>query len=68
MPSFTSTAIRRAEYDDRTETLRIWFVETGGPYVYHDVPRRLFERLCDAASKGRYFNDHIRDRFDVSVP
>lgn len=63
MPEFDSTAIRRAEYDAKTATLSLWFVESGGPYDYYMVPRRVFDGLCTAASKGSYFNANIRDRY-----
>jgi hypothetical protein len=63
MPEFSSSAIRRAEYNDATATLSLWFVESGGPYDYYMVPQRIFDGLCNAASKGAYFNAHIRDRY-----
>lgn len=63
MPFFRSSAIRRAEYDDVTLILKIWFIETGGPYDYYGVPRYIFDGLCRASSKGGFFNDHIRDRY-----
>ena len=67
MPAFDSTAIRQAEYNDMTGTLSLWFVESGGPYDYYMVPRRIFDGLCNAASKGSYFNAHIRDRYSSKV-
>ena len=63
MPDFNSTAIRRAEYNDETRVLTLWFVESGGPYDYFDVPEHVFDELCRAQSKGRYFADHIRDQY-----
>ncbi|MFZ6182776.1 KTSC domain-containing protein [Nannocystis pusilla] len=63
MPYFSSSAIDYAEYDDATSTLRIWFTSSDGPYDYYGVPRHHYEGLCAATSKGRYFNDHIRDRY-----
>ena len=63
MPYFRSTAIKRAEYDEDTRTLTLYFVETGGPYHYRNVPENIFDGLCKARSKGRYFNDHIRDKY-----
>lgn len=61
MPYFNSTAISRAEYD--SGTLRIWFVESGGPYDFYNVPLHIFEGLCNAVSKGGYYNNFIRDRY-----
>ena len=66
MPNFNSTAIRSADYDQRTRTLRLWFVESGGPYDYYGVPGEVYDGLLRAASKGTYFNERIRDRYSVS--
>jgi hypothetical protein len=68
MPRFNSTAIMRAEYDAETLTLRLWFTESGGPYDYRDVPEDIFHGLCDADSQGRYYNQHIRDKYEVVPP
>jgi hypothetical protein len=65
MPVFSSTAIRRAEYDRDTRVLRVWFADSGNQYDYSDVPQYVFDGLCRAASKGSYFNDHIRDHYRV---
>ncbi|MFD1279872.1 KTSC domain-containing protein [Methylobacterium goesingense] len=62
MPFFNSSAIQRAEYDAPSSTLQIWFVESGGPYNYYSVPESIFIGLCNAASKGTYFSNRIRDR------
>ena len=35
----------------------------GAVYRYFTVPRPVFEELLAAASKGAYFNRHIRDGF-----
>ncbi|WP_332701046.1 KTSC domain-containing protein [Devosia sp.] len=65
---FDSTAILRAEYEPETATLQLWFRESGGPYDYRNVPADIFDGLCDASSKGRYYNEHIRDRYEVIPP
>ncbi|WP_412033239.1 KTSC domain-containing protein [Nitratireductor aquimarinus] len=65
MPTFSSSAIRRAEYNPATRVLQLWFTESGGPYDYFGVPQHIFDGLCRASSKGTYFNNHIRDRFSV---
>lgn len=64
MPFFESTAIERAEYDADSRTLRVWFTHGGEPYDYREVPPEVYAGLCSAASKGAYFNDHIRDRYE----
>lgn len=63
MPYFNSTAIRRAEYDENTSTLSIWFTESGGPYYYYRVPASVYQGLLSASSKGTYFNRYIRDQY-----
>lgn len=42
--------------------LEIAFRE-GGIYQYHGVPHGVYEALMRAPSKGRYFHDHIKDRY-----
>lgn len=63
MPYFNSSAISRAEYDEVRFVLTIWFVESGGPYSFDNVPVDVFEGLCNASSKGGYYNKYIRDRY-----
>ena len=57
-----STVIRRFEHSpDRCELL-VEFV-TGRRYVYLDVPEAEVAAMRSAFAKGRYFNAHIRDRY-----
>lgn len=65
MPIFNSSAVKRAEYDPDTRILKIWFAGSGGPYDYFDVPQNVFDELCQAPSKGRYVNEHIRDLYST---
>ena len=62
MPTVTSSAIVRLEYDAMARELQITFV-TGKTYVYWYVPRSVYKRLLKAASKGVFFNEHIRDHY-----
>lgn len=62
MPYFNSSAIKRAEYDAQSMRLQLWFPEAG-PYSFCRVPQHVFDGLCNARSKGTYYNDHIRDRY-----
>ena len=59
-----SSALEQLSYDEQAHTLRAKFRESGRVYVYHDVPRDLYDSLIFADSLGAYFNAHIRDRFD----
>lgn len=57
-----SSLIHSISYDEQSRTLEIRFHETGR-YRYHDVEPEVVEELLDAESKGRYFNDYIRDSY-----
>ena len=58
-----STSIRKAEYDAESRVLSVWFVTSGKRYDYEAVPPETYAALRNAFAKGRFFNDHIRDRF-----
>jgi lysyl-tRNA synthetase class 2 len=60
-----STVIRAARYDPDREVLDIVFT-TGRRYLYLCVPPDEADRFAAALSKGRYFNAHIRDRYDFT--
>ena len=62
MPLVQSSAMSRVEYDQVAHRLDIWFTATGR-YSYFGVPLAIYTGLLSAASKGRYFNDNIRERF-----
>lgn len=57
-----STAIRRFAYDSETTTLTVTFV-TGRRYAYAPVPERVARAFAAAFSKGRFFNEKVRDRY-----
>ncbi len=57
-----STVIRCHTYSPEERALIVEFV-TGRRYVYLDVPEEEYAAFCNAFSKGRYFNAHIRDRY-----
>ncbi|WP_425429635.1 KTSC domain-containing protein [Erythrobacter tepidarius] len=42
--------------------MTIWFPE-GKPYSFCGVPAHIWEGLCNASSKGRYYNRHIEGRY-----
>jgi hypothetical protein len=58
-----SSVIRSFSYNARDRTLDVLFV-SGLRYRYADVPEDIAQDLAAAPSKGGYFNDHIRDRYD----
>ena len=46
-----------------SRVLEIQF-ESRRVYQYYDVPQDVFDGMVNAESKGRYFNAHIRGKFD----
>ncbi len=64
--NLASSAVKRAEYDRRSNTLSLWFPHSASPYVYFEVPERVYAGLLRANSAGRYFNAVIRDRYHYS--
>jgi hypothetical protein len=57
-----SSVIRSFRYMPRERQLEIVFV-TGRRYRYLAVPERTYAAMCQAFSKGEFFNACIRDRF-----
>lgn len=57
-----SSTIRSVGYDPRAMTLEVEF-DSGGIYQFSDVPESVYAGLQGAASKGSYFNDHIKDHY-----
>jgi hypothetical protein len=62
MIHFSSSAIASAGYDPATLRMTIRFVQ-GNTYDFCRVPPHIFQGLLDSHSKGTYYNDHIRDRY-----
>jgi len=58
-----STSIKKSSYDPETRVFSIWFVASGRRYDYESVPPEIYDGFRSAFAKGRYFNEHIRDRF-----
>jgi len=57
-----STVINHFSYDEESGSLKITFV-TGMVYKYMKVPKKIFEMLKAAGSKGRYFNHYVKDKY-----
>jgi hypothetical protein len=57
-----SSAIHSVGYDPETQRMRIEF-QQGDGYDFCGVPAQVYEGLMNASSKGSYYNDYIRDRY-----
>ena len=55
-----SSALARVGYD--RDVLEVEFVN-GSVYQYVGVPVWFYEALMTAQSRGRFFNEHIRNRY-----
>lgn len=58
----SSTAISAIGYDATTMRMKITFVQ-GHTYDFCKVPESVFKGFLSARSKGSYYNDYIRDRY-----
>jgi hypothetical protein len=58
-----SSAMRAVGYDEAARRMRIVFAQ-GNTHDYCDVPRDIFESLMDAKSKGSYFNQAIKNKYE----
>ncbi|HEV8388419.1 MAG TPA: KTSC domain-containing protein [Dongiaceae bacterium] len=55
-----SSVVKAAQYDEGRQHLDV-VLTTGRVYRYLDVPPEVYRAFMTAKSKGRYYNDHIRD-------
>lgn len=58
----SSSAISAIGYDPTTMRMRIRFVQ-GDTYDFCAVPAHVFNGFLNSSSKGSYYNDHIRGRY-----
>jgi hypothetical protein len=58
----SSSSLTSVGYDRGARLLEIEF-RHGGVYRYHDVPSNVFEELVRSPSKGRFFNERVRDSY-----
>jgi hypothetical protein len=61
-----SSVIRRFDYDEPGRRLHVTF-QSGDLYDYFEVPPELPKRWKAATSKGRFFAEHIRDRYPYTL-
>ncbi len=60
-----SSMIHAIGYEVKTRTLEVVF-NSGRTYCYQDVPRRVYQELREAESKGRYLPDCVIDVYSYS--
>jgi len=57
-----STTLKTAAYQNQPKVLELEFC-SGEVYHYLGVCESIYEQLLEAESKGRYYNQCIRNRF-----
>ena len=62
LTTIASTMLYAVGYDEDTHTLDVVF-NTGGIYRYTGVPPHVYAELLQAASKGRYMQEHVLDQY-----
>lgn len=62
LETINSQAIHAFGYDPEQRILEVIF-NTGRIYQFLGVPAGEYARLCNARSKGQYFNARIRDAY-----
>ena len=57
-----SSAITAIGYDPAIQRMQIKFIE-GHTYTFCRVPSHIFDGLLASISKGTYYNNYIRDKY-----
>jgi hypothetical protein len=60
-----SSSLVSVGYDEQHQILEIEFRRTA-IYQYARVPKTLYEQLIASSSKGRFFDQRIRDKFSTT--
>jgi hypothetical protein len=58
-----SSLIRSVGFDPVASILEIELIAPNRLYKFYDVPFSVYDELMEAPSKGRYFNEFIRDLY-----
>ncbi len=62
MVPVASSAIAAIGYDPSTQRMTILFT-SGRSYTFCRVPSSVHARMMSAPSKGRFYDDHIKNRY-----
>lgn len=59
-----SSAIRKIGYDASVSRMHIDFEDSHPYYTFCRVPEHVFREFISAGSVGRYYHQHIKDKYD----
>jgi len=62
MIQVSSSAIKAVGYDSDSNRLFIEFNQ-GKNYAFCRVPESIYKSLMSASSKGSYYDEHIKDKY-----
>lgn len=60
-----SSNIEAIGYEDDSNELHVQFL-SGGYYIYHNVPRVIYDEMINAPSKGSFLNREIRNIYQFT--
>jgi hypothetical protein len=64
--ALSSNLIKFFKYDFESLRLEIYF-KNGHVHHYHEVPTHKWRELSESSAQGKFFNEHIRNRYDFSI-
>ncbi len=62
-----SSLISQAGYDPATQMMAVKLVENSDLYFYKGVPQEIYDGFVAAESKGAYFVENIKGKFDEDL-
>jgi hypothetical protein len=66
MQDVESSLIKEVGYDAVTKVLTVIFVKGDEKYLYKNVPADVYAALMVAESKGKYFVENIKGKFEFA--
>lgn len=60
-----SSNVEQIGYDEISSELHVIFKESGGHYVYLNVPQHVYEDFKNATSIGSFLNREIKKTYQV---
>lgn len=65
MRSVDSSLLDKVGYDSATKTLVVQMVNSSDIYTYVDVPQTVYDELLASDSKGTFFVDNIKGKYET---
>lgn len=60
-----SSFVEAVAYDNDADDLYVTL--SHGSYVYHGVPKNVFDNFLEAPSKGSFFNRNVKDVYTFTL-